>query len=349
MTAWAVYGVELPFGHDDREWWIDSTGRLTEVAIADAELLPGSYVLQGLVDAHAHPALAAGQAGPIALDRGAARANLIEWARAGVTLIRDTGSPGGISLELAPEPGMPVLRAAGRFMAPSGRYFPELLVEPVEEEDLVTAALAEISKGATWIKVIADFPDLTAGTPPEATYHLQAITELTQAAHSAGARVAAHSTTHFATELISAGVDSIEHGTGLGEEAIREMAQRGTAWTPTLAATLAMVPPEAPDELRQHIAEARERLSQLLPLAASLGVPVLAGTDVAGTLPQEVALLSQLGLAPDQALAAASTWPRQYLGAAESTDIVTYRHDPRDDQEELANPAAVVVGGVRVR
>jgi hypothetical protein len=35
---------------------------------------------------------------------------------------------------------------------------------PVEEADLVDAALAEIGRGATWVKVITDFPDLAAGT-----------------------------------------------------------------------------------------------------------------------------------------------------------------------------------------
>jgi hypothetical protein len=35
---------------------------------------------------------------------------------------------------------------------------------PVEEDGLVDAALAEIGRGTTWVKVIADFPDLAAGT-----------------------------------------------------------------------------------------------------------------------------------------------------------------------------------------
>jgi hypothetical protein len=42
---------------------------------------------------------------------------------------------------------MPVLQAAGRFLAPAGRYFPDLLRAPVEEAGLVSAALAEIGRG----------------------------------------------------------------------------------------------------------------------------------------------------------------------------------------------------------
>jgi len=68
-------------------------------------------------------------------------------------------------------------------------------------------------------------------------------------------------------------------------------------------------------------------------VAARLGVPVLAGTDITGSIPREVALLSQMGLEPKDALAAASVWPRRFLGAAATADIVTYHHDPRDDPD----------------
>jgi imidazolonepropionase-like amidohydrolase len=100
---------------------------------------------------------------------------------------------------------------------------------------------------------------------------------------------------------------------------------------------------------RRRLREARARIAELLPLAARLGVPVLAGTDVTGSLPREVALLAQMGLEPKDALAAASTWPRQFIGAAATADLVTYHHDPREDPGQLAHPAAVVAGGTRLR
>ncbi len=349
MTTWAVRGVELPFGQEPRSWWIDAAGTAHDEVIGDAEPLPGSYILPGLADAHAHPALTAGPSGPQALAKDAARANLLEWALSGVTLIRDAGSPGGLTLELQPEPGMPAVQAAGRFLAPAGRYYPELLVTPVAEADLVSAAVSEISRGATWVKVIADFPDLVGGTGTHANYGYHAIAALTDAVHEAGGRVAAHSTTTFAGQLIAAGVDSVEHGTGLDEDAVKAMADRGVAWTPTLTATLGRLDGELAPEMRRSLGEARDRLAFLLPLAVSLGVPVLAGTDVVGSLPREIALLTSLGLSPSQALAAASTWPRQYIGAAARPDIVTYHHDPRDDPDQLTSPAAVVVGGTRLR
>ena len=231
-----MQGVELPFGDEAAAWWVDASGAVHDRPIADAELLPGGFFLSGLVDAHAHPAVGSGPAGLVALDKRTARANLLAWAQAGITLVRDVGSRGGVTLELRSGPGMPVLQAAGRFLAPAGRYFPELLDAPVTEADLISAAVTEMGRGARWVKVIADFPDLAAGTDAEATYRIVAIARLVTAAHEAGARVAVHSTVLGAGQLVAAGVDSVEHGLGLDERAVRAMADRGTAWTPTVGA-----------------------------------------------------------------------------------------------------------------
>ncbi len=349
MTSWAVRGIELPFGTGPRQWWIGGSGSVHDAPLPDAEPLPGRYLLAGLADAHAHPAVGPGPSGPVARDRSAAEDSLRAWARAGVTLVRDAGSPRGVVLDVEPGPGLPVLHAAGRFLAPPGRYFPELLGDPVPEPDLVSCGLAEIGRGASWVKVIADFPDLAAGTGPEPTYPIGAIADLTAAVHQAGGRVAAHSTTALASQLVAIGVDSIEHGPRLDEAAIADMASRGTAWTPTLCASLGQLDnPDLPPESRRKLEEARERLTELLPLAVRLGVPVLAGTDVVGSIPREVALLVQIGLEPAEALAAASTWPREYFAAAAASDIVTYHNDPRADPAELTRPAAVIVGGTRL-
>ena len=218
------------------------------------------------------------------------------------------------------------------------------------EADLVSCALAEIGRGAAWVKVIADFPDLATGAGAEPTYPTGTIAQLVTAVHQAGARVAVHSTIPNAGQLVAAGVDSIEHGSGLDEAAVRDMAHRRTAWTPTIGALLTLLDaPFLPPERRRRVHESRERLAELLPLAARLGVPVLAGTDVTGSIPREVALLAQMGLEPERALAAASIWTRRFLGAPAAADIVTYHHDPRQDPGQLARPAAVVAAGVRLR
>src|SRR5262249_31250558 len=177
---------------------------------------------------------------------------------------------------------------AGRFLAPAGRYYPALLTDPVAEADLVSCALAEIGRGAAWVKVVADFPDLAAGTDAAATYSVDSIAQLTAAAHRAGARVAVHSTVPDVGRPAAVAVDSVEHGFGLDEPAIKDMASRGTAWTPTIGALFALLDdPDLAPGRRRKLEEGRERLAGLLPVAARSGVPVLAGTDITGSIPRE--------------------------------------------------------------
>jgi hypothetical protein len=123
-----------------------------------------------------------------------------------------------------------------------------------------------------------------------------------------------HATVPDAGLLVAAGVDSIEHGFGLDERAIHEMADRGTAWTPTVVALLALLDaPGLPPGRRRRLREGRARVAELLPVAARLGVPVLAGTDVTGSIPREVALLAQMGLEPRM------RWPRPVPGRDRSS------------------------------
>ncbi len=355
MTPWWVRMIRLPDG-EVVDAGITSAGRWTSQPPDRAGLLPGRFVLPGLVDAHCHLSVGRADGGePFALDPDVMRANLRNAHAAGVTVIRDTGSPGSATLTLLGSAEGAGLQACGRFLAPAGRYYPALH-EPVPRELLVAAALEEVRAGATWIKLIADFPVLSPGEPPSApspTYPLADIQRLVEAVHGAGARVAAHSTTRYVTELIAAGIDSVEHGTALDDDDIASLAARGGAWTPTLCAVVGTRLGESIPQLRQRL-ERAERLRYLLSRADGHGLTVMAGTDVAGSIPQEVALLAELGLPPQAALAAASTAARRFLGfggfqPGEPADLVTYDSDPRDDPAVLGQPAAIVVRGARIR
>lgn len=351
--SWTIHAVHLLNDDAAIDLWIDRSGRVTGEPQPDAEVLPGRYVLPGLVDAHAHPTVGADADGPVALDPAATLEVLAAWARAGVGAIRDAGSPGGMTLDLELEPGLPHIQAAGRFLAPAGRYFPALLPEGVPPEKLVSSGLAELARGARWVKVIADFPAVIDGLPAgpaEPTYPVEAIGDLVEAVHAAGGRVAAHCTTGAAAELVRAGVDSIEHGTGLDETTLAAMAGTGAAWTPTLCAVLS-TPADAPEPRRRRAAEFRERLGTLLPLAARLGVPILTGSDSAGSVGREIALLAECGLTPTEAIAAATVTARRFLGddhSGRGGSLVTYDADPRSDLAVLSAPRAVLIDGVRV-
>src|ERR1700751_3556633 len=186
--SWAVRAVPLPDGDRPADLWVDAAGSLPTGPVPDSERLPGRYVVPGLVDAHAHPAVGREAGMPVALDGSEALNVLAAWAASGVCLVRDTGSPGGLVLQLDPVPGMPRLQAAGRFLAPAGRYFPALLPEAAPQQRLTELAMAELARGARWVKVIADFPPVADGAPsgpPAPTYSAEAVEAMTAAVPAA--------------------------------------------------------------------------------------------------------------------------------------------------------------------
>jgi imidazolonepropionase-like amidohydrolase len=351
-----VHAVPLPDGDRPVDLWVDAAGCMVSEPVPAADRLPGRYVVPGLVDAHAHPAVAGTAGGPVALSGAEALDALAGWAASGVCLVRDAGSPGGLVLQLDLAAGMPRLQAAGRFLAPAGRYFPALLPEEAPERRLTELALGELARGGRWVKLIADFPAVVDGMPsgPAApTYPGEVIEAMVAAVHAAGGRVAAHVITDLVSPLVRAGIDSIEHGTAMDEQALRLMAQTGAAWTPTLCAVLG-VPDTASEAAKRRAADYRRRLRELLPLAHRLGVPILTGTDTAGSVAREVALLAAHGLEPAAALTAATTTGYRFLGesfdtAGQPATLVTYQDDPRDDLAALSSPVAVIIDGVRVR
>jgi imidazolonepropionase-like amidohydrolase len=149
------------------------------------------------------------------------------------------------------------------------------------------------------------------------------------------------------SQLVALGVDSVEHGSSLTDADLLALSRRGGAWTPTLSALLFKPPADADGRLR--LGALRERLAALLAQAHALGVTILAGSDVVGSVAAEVALLVDHGMSVDAAMAAASTSAQAYLGVDTTTDLVTYERDPREDLSALHSPAAVVIGGQRVR
>ncbi len=352
MISWHVKAVLLPEGVEAEDLWLSARG-WRDALVHEAEKLPGRFALPGFVDSHSHISFGIGADGPVPLERRQAEANLDRYSRDGVGMVRDAGGVPGVVLTLPIVTGRPFVMAAGRHLAPAGMYF-EAVHDPVDASNLVAVALAEVAAGARWVKLVADFlpaeARILSTAVPVQTYDLGVVRDLIMATHAAGARVAAHVTTPLVGELVRLGIDSVEHGTDLDPDTIAEMASRGTAWTPTLCAVLSTAP-DATDERRRRVAERRERFRELLPLAIELGVPVLTGSDVVGSVPREIGLLVDSGVDPTAALRAATTTAVRFFGAdaaAALPSVVTFDTDPRNDPGVLTQPAAIVIGGRRI-
>jgi imidazolonepropionase-like amidohydrolase len=353
--VWHIRAVRLPDGDRAEDWWIRD-GRLTDQPQTNASELPGGWVLPGLADAHVHLSLDFSATGlPMGSDALIA-ANMDAQLAAGVLAVRDAGAVPGAQLEARLDRGPRVVRG-GRILAPPGRFH-QGIYQPTTPDNLAAAGLAELAAGATWVKIVADFPGPDGNWfAPIVNYPPEAIRALVTAVHAAGARVAAHVSGPFVGEVVQSGVDSIEHGPLIDEGLLEQLAHRGGAWTPTLWTVVGTIEPIAASQLpiAGYVQEVLARLRTLIPLAERMGVMVLAGSDEAphGALAREVARLREFGLSARAAIAAASTTTRAYLGlpgfaAGAPADVVTFAADPRERLDVLARPAAVVFDGRRI-
>lgn len=358
--AYHVRGVLLP---DDTVRDLYLVGdHVTFQPVPEAEtIVSGGFVLPGLVDAHCHLGIARG-GGPVAgLDvaRELARTD----RDAGVLAIRDAGSPIPYP-ELADEPDLPRLIRAGRHLAPPKRYLRGIAHE-VTAAELPAAAAEQAKLGSGWIKLVGDWIDRGAGDLSP-TYDEATLAAAIDAAHAAGAKVAVHTFSEEAVAyLVRAGVDSVEHGTGLSTDLIADMAARGTALVPTMVnienfeSIAAQADPKFP-AYAAHMRALQHTFPRLVGAAVDAGVPVYVGSDAGGGVDhglaaEEMLLLhDKAGMAALDALAAGSWLARDWLGLPGLTegglaDLVVYERDPRADLTVVREPSRIVLRGRVVR
>ena len=323
----------------------------------DATTIEG-VILPGLVDVHCHVGVTVGGAADEALAEKQAEAD----RDTGVLLIRDAGS----AIDTAwvhDRPDLPRLIRAGRFIARPKRYLRGYARELDRVEDLPSAAAEEARRGDGWVKIIADWIDRDVGDL-RPLWPDDVLADAIAAAHAAGARVTAHT---FATEaargLLDAGIDCIEHGTGLNPEHIAEAARGGIPVVPTLLQVGQFA--SIADQGRAKFPEFSARMQAMyqgryaqVRRFHEAGVPLLVGTDAGGTighgsLAQECAEMVAAGV-PAADVVAAATWvARRFLGApgieeGASADLVAFADDPREDIRALAEPTAILLRGANV-
>nr|WP_141279619.1 amidohydrolase family protein [Pseudonocardia hydrocarbonoxydans] len=352
MTVYRLRGVLLP-GEDTVELFVDGDGILVEEPIAGAEtLVDGGWIVPGLVDAHCHVGL--GPDGPVDLEEADAQAR--RDRDAGALLLRDCGSPVDTSA-LQARDDLPEIIRAGRHLARPKRYIPGLAIDADDPALLPDLVAEQAAVGDGWVKLVGDWIDRGVGdlAPLWPDDVLRAAID---AAHAAGARVTAHV---FGTDalpgLIGAGIDCIEHGTGLTDDLIAQMAQRGTALVPTLI-NVDTFPAIADSASRYptyaaHMRELHAGAHDVVRRAVEAGVPVFAGTDAGGgiahgRIADEIRALAAAG--HTDALGAASWNARAWLGRPAPhpglpADLVVYRTDPRSDLAALDTPALVMLRG----
>lgn len=339
------------------EWWIHD-GVLSAEPIPGADtVFDGGWVIPGLVDAHCHVGL--GPGGAVPHDEAVAQARTERDA--GALLLRDAGSPVD-TRSFDDREDLPRIIRAGRHLARPKRYLPGLPIDVADESDLPAYVTAQARFGDGWVKLVGDWIDRGVGdlTPLWSDDVLRAAIA---AAHAEGARVTAHVFGEDALPgLITAGIDCIEHGTGITDDVIDLMLEHDTALVPTLVnienfpgiADAAGKYPTYAAHMRDLYAKCPTRIGA----AHEAGVRIYAGTDAGGMIAHgrigdEVAALRGIGMDPTAALGAACWDARAWLGRpglshGASADLLCFIADPRE-AGALDRPDLVILRGVPYR
>lgn len=348
-----VRGRGLPDG-EPVEWWIVD-GVLSDYAVSDAQtVFDGGWIVPGLVDAHCHIGL--GEHGAVDLDEAVTQAEIERDV--GALLLRDCGSPTD-TRSLSGHHDLPQIIRAGKHLARPKRYSKGFALE-LEDEWQLPAAVAEQARiGDGWVKLVGDWIDRSVGdlAPLWSGDVLKAAVD---AAHAEGARVTAHVFGEDALpDLIAAGIDCIEHGTGLTDDTVAMMVEHRTALVPTLI-NIENFPAfaDAASKFPLYAAHMRDLYTRCYPRMAAArdaGVRIYAGSDAGSTvehgrIADEVEALKKIGMSPTDALGAACWDARLWLGRPGSSpgataDLVCFTDDPRGGPGILSNPSLVILRG----
>jgi imidazolonepropionase-like amidohydrolase len=351
----------------------------TTVDLGNLTLLPG------LIDAHTHLTTDYDRGwelrsvqetpGDRAL-RGARNAGIT--LRAGFTTVRDLGASdfADVALMRAIDDGWvsgPRVIPAGHAIGITGGHCdetgwaPGVLRRGVEQgiadgPDAVMAAVRHQAKyGAKVIKICATAGvlshDATVGAQQLSDDEMEAVV---QEAARHGLRVAAHA--HGAEGIVAAvaaGVNSIDHGSMLTDEALALMKERGTWLVPTTTLRdieLPDLPPAILAKRRSIASVAKESLRR----AIAAGVKIALGTD-AGVLPhgqngREVAALVDRGMTPAAALRAGTLGSAELLGvsdrgvitAGKLADLIAVEGNPLEDPTAVQRVRWVMKAGAEV-
>jgi imidazolonepropionase-like amidohydrolase len=291
----------------------------------------------------------------------------------GFTTIRDLGTEGAgyadVDVKKAINKGVitgPRMQIATLAMNTTGHYpikasdyawelkLPKGVIEITGADEARRAVRTQIEQGADWIKIYADrgyyrLADSSYRALPNfTTDEINAIGDETLRSRK---KLAAHAMTRDGIiAAINAGAISIEHGSGMDEECMKLMVEKGVYWCPTLF-------------VNEFVAEGRAKLGSPINLyfqqtieatfkkAIKMGVKLTYGTDIGGydwnlAQAKDFTYFVKWGLTPIQAIQTATTTAAELLGMQGKigeikegayADIIALKKDPTKDISALQN------------
>ena len=228
----------------------------------------------------------------------------------------------------------------------------------------------QIKYGADVIKIMAtEGAGEGDNVEVETQFTLGEMQAIVEEAHRYGKKVAAHAHgTDGIKVSVRAGVDSIEHGTLLDDEAIRMMKERGTYLVPT-GYIWDYSPPGSESADSKQTPEKRERknrfkngIRESFRKAVEASIKIAMGSDSSviphGENPKEIIWMATHGMTPLQAIRAATINAADLLGWSDRVgsiskgkfaDIIAVPGNPAENIELLNNVPFIMKGGMVIK
>ena len=356
---------------------------VTPTAGAQILELPGTTLMPGIIEGHAHLFLHPYNETPwddqvlkepLAERTARAVVHAERSLMAGFTTVRDLGTEGAgysdVGLKRAIDKGIipgPRLIVATKAIVARGAYgpksanpdtpVPQGAQEVAGVDEMMRAVREQLGGGADFIKLYADY-----GNPARPTLSQDEINAAVAVTHDAGGQVAVHATTpEGMRRAVLGGADVIEHGFGGTEDVFRLMKQRNVGLCPTLSASEAYAvyfdkwngQEPAPADVQQN--------RRSFQTALKVGVPICMGGDVGvyahGDNAREMEAMARAGMRPDHVLAAATSGNARLFHLTDRgeirpgllADLVVVQGDPTRDVGAVRSILIVMKGGVIVR
>ncbi len=358
---------------------ITSDDRLADYPDPETLDINGRTVIPGLINVHVHLTLDDDAPDPfkalrdeppaVTAIRVASRAR--RMLEAGITTARDLGGVNYIELAVrdlirsGEIPGPRLLCAGKQITMTGGQGWP-IGRESDGPDEVRKAVREQLKAGADLIKLMATGGVLTPGVEPGAAQLAE--DELRAGvieAQKAGRRTAAHAQgTEGVKAAVRAGINTVEHGIFLDDEAVAMMKERDVVFVPTLTPAYRITQAGRARGIPQYVMDKMAKVNaantRSFQLAWRAGVIIAAGND-GGTpfnphedLMTELRLMVEAGVPPVDAIRAGTWGSARAMGLEVETgtiecgkwaDLVVLDGDPLIDITALSRVSWVLQHG----
>jgi len=314
----------------------------------DARKIPmdGQMLLPGFIDSHVHLCMDSSPdpmtsvlSEPQTMTALKAANFAGQTLLAGVTSVRDMGGKDGIDLGIRQAinsgliPG-PRMLASGKLICMTGGHGWQFGLEVNGVDEVRRAAREQVKAGADIVKLMATGGVLTPAVEPGSEqFTEEELRAGIEEAHKAGKTTATHAMgTKGILNALRAGIDSIEHGVYLDDEAVSLMVKRDVPLIPTISALFNIeskgIEAGIPAFAVEKTLKVKPFHLESIRMAREAGVRIAMGTDAGtpfnrhGDNLGELKFLVDCGFAPMEAIEAGTRIAAQVLGVEEELGTV---------------------------